>query len=93
MVTTKEEEKCKYQWYLDLGCLSHMTSRKDELFNIIQPMKNKMEFVNDSILAAEDIGDVLIMGKYGKQSLISNILYIPNIKSNRLCFGQLIEKN
>lgn len=70
-----------------------MTSRKDGLFNIIQSMKNKMEFVNDSILAAEGICDVLIIRKYGKQSLISNILYIPNIKSNLLCFGQLIEKN
>lgn len=56
-------------------------------------MKNKMKFSNDNILSAEGIGDIMIMRKDGKQSLISNVLYIPFIKTNMLSIGQLIEKN
>ncbi|GAU36961.1 hypothetical protein TSUD_57390 [Trifolium subterraneum] len=46
-----------------------------------------------SKISAEGVGDVLIMRKDGKQSLISNLLYIPGMKSNLLSIGQLIEKN
>jgi hypothetical protein len=45
-------------------------------------MKSKVRFENDSALAAEGICDVLIKRNDGKQSLISNVLYIPGVKSN-----------
>ncbi|MEX5585714.1 hypothetical protein ABFV49_27860, partial [Pseudomonas lurida] len=52
-----------------------------------------MRFANDSALAAEGVGDVLIKRNDGKQSLISNVLYITGMKSNLLSIGQLYEKN
>ena len=56
-------------------------------------MKNMVKFANDNTLAAEDIGDVLIMRKDGKRSVISNVLYIPGMKNNLLSVRQLVEKN
>lgn len=56
-------------------------------------MKNKMKFENDSTLACEGIGDVLIMRKYGKKSLISNMIYIPCMKNKLLSIGKLTGKN
>src|SRR3954467_2755777 len=56
-------------------------------------MKNMVKFTNDNTLAAEGIGDVLIMRKDGKMSVISNVLYIPGMKSNLLSIAQLVEKN
>ena len=56
-------------------------------------MKNMVKFANDNTLAAEGIGDVMIMRKDGKKSVISNVLYIPGMKSNLLSIGQLVEKN
>ena len=47
-------------------------------------MKNMVKFANGNILAAEGIVDVLIMRKDGKRSVISNVLYIPDMKSNLL---------
>lgn len=41
----------------------------------------------------EGIGNVLIRRKDGKQSIISNVLYIPGMKSNLLSISQLIERN
>ncbi|GAU29444.1 hypothetical protein TSUD_150140 [Trifolium subterraneum] len=75
MVTTNEEAKFKDQWYLDSGCSSHMTGRRDWFVSINKSMKSKVKFGNDSTLAAEGVGDVLIMRKDGKQSLI----YIPGL--------------
>ena len=56
-------------------------------------MKNMVKFANDNSLAAEGIGDVMIMRKDGKRSVVSNLLYIPSMKSNLLSIGQLVEKN
>jgi len=93
MVTTRDEERFKDQWYLDSGCSSHMSGRKDWFVNIKPSMKNMVKFANDNTLAAEGVGDVLIMRKDGKRSVISNVLYIPGMKSNLLSIGQLVEKN
>lgn len=38
-------------------------------------------------------GDFLISRKDGKRSVISNVLYIPDMKSNMLSIGQLIERS
>jgi hypothetical protein len=70
MVTTKEEEKFKDQWYLDSGCSSHMTGRKDWFISINKSMKSRVKFDNDSALAAEGIGDVPIKRKDGKCSCV-----------------------
>ncbi|KAI5412927.1 hypothetical protein KIW84_057522 [Lathyrus oleraceus] len=56
-------------------------------------MKNMVKFANDNTLAVEGVGDVLIMRKDGKRSVISYVLYIPGMKSNLLNIGQLVEKN
>ncbi|KAI5445914.1 hypothetical protein KIW84_013951 [Lathyrus oleraceus] len=43
MATRKEEERFKDQWYLDSGCSSHMTGRKDWSINISTLLKNKVD--------------------------------------------------
>src|ERR1043165_904544 len=93
MVTKRDEEKFKDQWYLDSGCSLHMSGRKDWFVNLKPLMKNMVKFANDNTLAVEGIGDVMIMRKNGKRSVISNVLYIPGMKSNLLSIGQLVEKN
>ena len=70
-----------------------MSGRKDWFVNLKPSMKNMVKFANDNTLEAEGIGDVMIMRKYGKRSVISNVLYIPCMKSNLLSIGQLVEKN
>lgn len=93
MVTMTGEERFKDQWYLDSGCSSHMTRRKDWFVNISPSMKNKVKFSNDNTMVVESICDVLIMRKDGKRLVTSNVLYIPDMESNFLSIGQLIVKN
>lgn len=93
MVTLKEEVKCIYQWYLDSSCLTHMMGRKDWFVIINRAMKNKVKFTNDTTLAAEGISDVSIERMDGGNSLIKDVLYIPEINCNLLSIGQLHEND
>lgn len=87
MVTKEEEERFKDQWYLDLGCSSHMTGRNYWLINISPPSKNRVEFAKDNTISAEGINDVLISRKDGKRLVISNVLYILGMKGNLQSIG------
>lgn len=93
MVTKKEEERFKDQWYLDPGCSSHVTGRKYWFINISPSLKNKVKFANINTLSDEGIVDVLIRIKDGEKSVISNMLYIPGMKSNLLSISRLIKRN
>ena len=73
--------------------LINVSRRKDWFANIKPSMKHMVKFANDNTLEAEGIGDVMIMMKDGKRSVISNVLYIPGMKRNFLSIGKLIEKN
>lgn len=61
-----------------------------KMFNISPSMKNKVKSANYNTLEAKGISDVLIMRRYGKKSVISNVLYIPCMKSNFLNISKLI---
>lgn len=52
-----------------------------------------MRFADNTTLAANGIGDVLIMRRDVGHSLIKDVLYIPGIKCNLLSIGQLLERN
>lgn len=92
MVTTKEEESAKDCWYLDTGCSTHMSGRKDWFVNLDESVQNKVRFADDSTLSAAGLGRVLIRRKDGNPSFISDVLYVPGMKSNLLSLGQLLEK-
>jgi len=93
MVTTKEDQRCGEEWYLDSGCSTHMTGRRDWFSSFDQSHRNKVKFANDSTLNAEGVGVVCIRSKNGDQAFINDVLYIPGIKCNLLSVGQLIEKD
>ncbi|XP_050920548.1 uncharacterized protein LOC127138200 [Lathyrus oleraceus] len=61
MVTVREGVQCSEEWYLDSGCSTHMTGRKDWFVKINRAMKNKVKFASDTTLAADGIRDVLII--------------------------------
>lgn len=91
MVTTKEEVQCNDQWYLDSGCSSHMTGRKDWFVTINSPMKNKLKFTDDTNLVAKGVNGISIEIMDSKHSLIKNVFCIPVIKGNLLSIGKLLK--
>ncbi|XP_073225527.1 uncharacterized protein [Cicer arietinum] len=93
MVTVQDGVQGRNEWYLDSGCSTHMTGRKDWFVKINQATRSRVKFADDTTLATDGVGDVLIMRRDGGHSLIKDVLYIPGIKCNLLSIGQLLERN
>ncbi|XP_004515992.1 uncharacterized protein [Cicer arietinum] len=92
MATTKSDDDCPEQWYLDTGCSNHMTDHKEWFVSIDDKVKREIGFADNSSVKAEGIGKVLIQRRDGNQSFICDVLYVPNMKNNLLSLGQLLEK-
>ena len=92
MATVKEEEERSDEWYLDTGCSNHMTCKKSWLSELNDSVNRKIRFADNSIICAASIGKVLIHRKDGKEACITDVLYVPNMKSNLISIGQLLQK-
>jgi hypothetical protein len=69
-----------------------MTCNNSWLINFDSSKKSKIRFADIRTIKSEGIRDVFIKGKNGNQALITGVLYMPNMKSNLLSMGQLVEK-
>ena len=92
MVTTQIEGASDNCWYLDIGCSTHMTGRREWFLNLDQSVKSQVKFADDRTLSAKGIGKVLIKTKDRGQSCITDVLFVPGMKSNLLSLSQLLEK-
>ncbi|XP_027775062.1 uncharacterized protein LOC114078396 [Solanum pennellii] len=91
LLTLTEENKddCS-SWYLDME--QAMCGHKDRFVEIKKNVKGNVSFGDTSKLQIEGIGMILISSKDGAYKLITNVYYMPKLKSNSLSLGQLIEK-
>jgi len=92
MATVKEEEERSNEWYLDTRCSNHMTGKKSWFSELDDSVNRKIRFVDNSIICAAGIEKVLIHRKDGKKACITDVLYLPNMRSNLISIGQLLQK-
>jgi len=92
MATVKEEEERSDEWYLDTGCSNHMTGKKSWFSELDDSVNRKIRFADNSIVRLDGIGKILIHRKDGKKACITDVLYVPNRRSNLISIGQLLQK-
>ncbi|MCI45070.1 retrovirus-related pol polyprotein from transposon TNT 1-94, partial [Trifolium medium] len=61
MATTCEGKSKNEEWYLDSGCLNHMTAHKEWLTNFDTSKKTSIKLVDSRSVVAEGIGNILKM--------------------------------
>ncbi|GLT87811.1 hypothetical protein SLE2022_058710 [Rubroshorea leprosula] len=81
MVFHPKEVSKQNVWYLDTGCSNHMCGDKSAFSDLDESCQDKVKFGDNSTIVVK-----------GKGKTISNVLYVPDLKSNLLSLGQLQEK-
>lgn len=92
MVTTATEYPNDHIWFLDTGCTNHMCGKRELFVDLDESIRTEVRFADDRTIPVMGKGRILIKLKNGDHNYISDVFYVPNMKSNLISLGQLLEK-
>nr|GEW98811.1 ribonuclease H-like domain, reverse transcriptase, RNA-dependent DNA polymerase [Tanacetum cinerariifolium] len=78
-------------WYLNNGASNHMTVVREHFKELDEKVSGKVRFGDGSYIEIKGKGTILIECDDEKQRIISQVYYIPDLKSNLLSLGQFTE--
>ncbi|KAK2981150.1 hypothetical protein RJ640_013472 [Escallonia rubra] len=87
-----DENEEKNLWYLDSGASSHICGKKNLFMELDEFFGGNITFEDFSQVQVKEKGTILIRLKDGSHQFISNVFYVPDMKSNILSLGQVLEK-
>ncbi|CAL9007315.1 unnamed protein product [Prunus brigantina] len=86
-----EGDQMSSTWYLDSGCSNHMSGSKKLFSNMDESFRDNVKLGNNSSLRVMGKGDIRIEVN-GVKYCITEVFYVPKLKSNLISLGQLQEK-
>jgi hypothetical protein len=78
-------------WVLDTGASNHMMGRRETLTSLDTSVGGTVRFGDGSLVNIEGIGSVLLQTKQNGHKVLSEVYYIPKLKSSIISLGQLEE--
>lgn len=87
-----KRENHQHVWYLDPGCNNHMCGDKSVFSELDESFRNTVTFDDNSKVFVMGKGMVKIHTKENTDEIISDVFFIPELKTNLLSIGQLQEK-
>ena len=92
MVCHVEEETQQNMWYLDTGCSNHMCGGKEAFSDFDESFRSSVKFGDNSKISIMGKGKVTFQTKGNFTHTITNVLFVPDLKTNLLSVGQFHEK-
>ncbi|XP_050240757.1 uncharacterized protein LOC126689560 [Quercus robur] len=89
---SKEETHKKFLWYLDTCCSNHMSGEKFVFSELDEAFRDVVKFGDGSIVSVMGKGKVAIQTNRNSIQTISNVLFVPDLRTNLLSVGQLQER-
>lgn len=84
----KTGESCDTAWYLDTGASNHMTGRRDIFSELDTGTYGTMKLGDGSEVQIERRGTILFQCRNGEHLTLSQVYYIPRLRSNIVSLGQ-----
>ena len=78
-------------WVLDMGASNHMTGRREALVSLDRSVGGTVRFGDGSLVQIEGIGSVMLQAKQKGHKVLTEVYFIPKLKSNIISLGQLEE--
>ncbi|KAJ0590430.1 putative RNA-directed DNA polymerase [Helianthus annuus] len=78
-------------WYLDNGASNHMTGVRSHFKELDETVTGQVRFGDGSHVEIKGKGSILLECMNQEQKIVSQVYYIPSLKTNILSLGQLTE--
>ncbi|PNX61211.1 copia-type polyprotein, partial [Trifolium pratense] len=93
LMTGKDCEEFETErWYLDSGCSNHMVGNKNWLYEFDENYRDTVKLGDDSKMNVVGKGNIKLRIN-GRVHVITEVYYIPGLKTNLLSIGQIQQKN
>lgn len=91
-ITVNIKERDENVWYLDNGASNHMTGRHEKFEKLDRTVKGEVKFGDGSVVQIQGRGSIKFLCKNGETRILSEVYYIPTLRSNIISLGQLSEE-
>uniref|UniRef100_A0A8R7VB64 GAG-pre-integrase domain-containing protein n=1 Tax=Triticum urartu TaxID=4572 RepID=A0A8R7VB64_TRIUA len=88
----KRMNTSRHVWYLDTGASNHMTGDKDQFSELSVSVGGTVRFGDGRTVDIAGRGTVLFELKNGGHKVLTDVYYIPKLKSSIISLGQLEER-
>ena len=78
-------------WYLDNGASNHMTGNRSYFNRLDENITGKVRFGDDSRIDIKGKGSILFCCKNGDRRTLTDVYFIPELRSNIISLGQATE--
>jgi hypothetical protein len=80
------------RWYLDSGASNHMTGNREAFSERDTGVISIVKFGNNSAINIRGRGTIIFQFKSGKHKALTDVYFIPKLRSNIISIGQLDER-